>query len=63
MSNEAKKVRLRQVGSAIGATEIQRRTLRALGLRKRGAQREHTLSPAVKGMVDRVKFLLEIEEI
>jgi large subunit ribosomal protein L30 len=49
-------------GSYIGCTDPQRRTLRALGLRKHGDKREHDSSPAINGMVDAVKHLIAVEQ-
>lgn len=47
--------------SLIGAHKKDRATVRALGLRRRGDMRVLPDTPSVKGMVDRVEYLLEIE--
>ncbi|MCB1323922.1 MAG: 50S ribosomal protein L30 [Spirochaetales bacterium] len=48
--------------SAIGTKPAHRATVRALGLRKRGARREHVMTPAVAGMIKQVGYLLRVEE-
>ena len=59
MANGKLKVTLS--GSYVGATERQRRTLRALGLRKRDRAREHEASPVILGMIEVVKHLVSVE--
>ena len=59
MSQEKLKVTL--TGSYIGAKEPHKRTLRALGLRKREDSRVHDPSPAVLGMISAVKHLVTVE--
>ncbi len=58
-----KKVKITQVKSGIGRTKKQKDTLVALGFRRLNQSREVELSPAVEGMVDKVKHLLKIEEV
>lgn len=55
------KLKVTLTGSYIGAKEPQKRTLRALGLRKREDTRIHDSSPAVLGMIDAVKHLVTVE--
>ncbi len=64
MSKPASKgrIRIRQVKSEIGFPVRQRATLRGLGLRRIGAVREVEDSPAVRGMIDKVIHLVQIEE-
>lgn len=57
-----KKVTVTLEKSPIGRKPEHRATLRALGLRKRGAKRVHTLNPSVKGMIQQVGYLLKVEE-
>lgn len=59
---EAKEVTITLVKSPIGRIPAHRKTLRALGLRKRGSSRKHRLTPPVSGMVKQVEYLLKIEE-
>lgn len=47
--------------SLIGVRRDQRDTVRALGLRKRGDTRQIEASDAVRGMLDKVSYLLKIE--
>ena len=56
------KVKVTLVKSLIGRNPVHRKTLRALGLRKINASKDHTLTPPVKGMVDQVGYLLKIEK-
>ena len=56
-------VRILQKRSAIGAKIDQKRTLRALGLRRIGQSAEHTLNPALEGMIAKVRHLLEVENL
>ena len=53
------KITLRR--SLIGVPKQQRATVRALGLRKTGDTREVQDTPDVRGMVDKVAYLLTIE--
>ncbi len=59
----AKAVRITYVRSAIGYNESQKRTVQALGLRKLGETVEHANTPAIRGMVDRIGHLLEVEAV
>ncbi len=51
-----------QTKSAIGIKPKQRGTLRALGLRKIGARREHEDNAVVRGMINKVPHLVTVEE-
>lgn len=57
------RLKITQVRSRIGATQQQRKNLDALGLRKIRQSVEHDDSAIIKGMVERVKHLVVIEEI
>ncbi len=59
----SEKIRLTLTGSYIGCTQPQRRTLKALGLRKREQSREHETSAPIMGMVDVVKHLISVEPV
>jgi large subunit ribosomal protein L30 len=48
--------------SAIGYKEDQKRTIRALGLRRLGQTVVHSDSPSLRGMIRKVKHLLAVEE-
>ncbi len=58
-----KKIRVKQVKSRIGQTVRQKRTLDALGLRRMHQSNELEATPQVLGMVNKVKHLVEVEEI
>ena len=55
-------LRVRQVRSAVGFPRDQRATLRGLGLRRMNAVSELEDTPAVRGMVSKVRHLVRIEE-
>ena len=59
----AKKIKVKQIRSAIGRLENQKRTIRALGLRRIGHSVEHNDTPVVRGMVNRVKHLVQVEDV
>ena len=54
-------IKIKQVRSRIGAPKDQKRTLDALGLRKLNRVVEHDDNPAIRGMVNKVKHLVSIE--
>jgi len=56
-------LRVKYVRSAIGRNVRQKRTIRALGLRRLGDIVEHEDSGAVRGMVDKVSHLVQVEEV
>ncbi|MBP3455481.1 MAG: 50S ribosomal protein L30 [Alistipes sp.] len=56
-------LKITQVRSRIGASAQQRKNLDALGLRKINQSVEHSDSDIVKGMLERVKHLVKIEEV
>ncbi len=49
--------------SAIGYTQSQKGTIRALGLRKLNQVVEHDDNAVIRGMVHKVKHLVTVEEI
>jgi large subunit ribosomal protein L30 len=58
----AKKIRVTLVRSPIGYPEPQKRTVRALGLRRMHQTIEHVDTPALRGMITKVIHLVEVEE-
>lgn len=60
--NEVKKIKIRQVRSAIGTRREHREVLRSLGLRRIRHEVVREDTPAVRGMVTKVQYLLEIVE-
>ena len=57
-----KQVKITQVRSIIGRSERQKRTMRALGLRRIRHSVVHTATPQIRGMIARVQHLIEVEE-
>ena len=56
------KVKITQVRSQIGQSQTHRGTLRALGLGKIGRTVEHDESPALAGMLRKVRHLVKVEQ-
>ena len=57
-----KTVKVTQTGSAIGRHSSQRATLVGLGLNKMHKTRELEDTPSVRGMINKVKHLVKVEE-
>ena len=57
------KVKIKQVKSKINRPANQKKTLVALGIKKMHKVVEHEATPQVMGMIDKVKHLLEVEEV
>lgn len=55
-------IRIKQVKSGIKRPERQKRTLKALGLRKLNQVVEHEATPQIKGMVAKLAHLVEVVE-
>jgi large subunit ribosomal protein L30 len=55
-------IKIKQVRSRIRCPKTQKRTLDALGLRKMNRVVEHEATPAILGMVEKVKHLVFIEK-
>ncbi len=49
--------------SAIGYTERQKATVKALGFKRLYETIEHEDSPAIRGMVNKISHLLTVEEV
>lgn len=56
------KLRITWVKSVIGRREDQKRTVKALGLRRLGHTVELGDSPTVRGMINKVHHLVSVEE-
>ena len=56
------KLKLSQVRSQIGQSQRHRGTLRALGLGKIGRTAEHDDTPAIAGMLRKVRHLVKVED-
>ena len=59
---EGKKIRIRQVKSTIGTIRKHREVIKGLGLRGICHEVVRPDTPAVRGAVAKVQYLLEIEE-
>ncbi len=58
--SEKKTVKVKLVRSVIGTREDHRATVRGLGLRKLGSVRVLEDTPAVRGMINKVRYLVEV---
>ena len=58
-----KKLIIKQVRSAIGRKEDQKKTLVALGITKMGQTVEHDATPQIQGMCSKITHLLSVEEV
>jgi len=59
----AKKLKVKQIRSAIGRIENQKRTIKALGLGKLNKTVIHDDTPSIRGMIKTVIHLLDVEEV
>lgn len=57
------KLRITYKKSAIGYKKDQKGTIRALGFKKLNQVVEHDDSPTVRGMINKVSHLVEVEEV
>lgn len=57
------RIRIRQVKSAGGHPSDQQRTIRALGIRRMQQVVEHNDTPQIRGMVFKVRHLVQVEEV
>jgi len=57
-----KTLKITQVRSAIGLPKDQKATVRALGLKRMNDTVEQADTPAIRGMIFKVKHLVEVEE-
>jgi large subunit ribosomal protein L30 len=61
-SKKAKMLTLTLVKSPIGYSERQKGTVRALGLRRLNQTVTHEDTDVIRGMIDKVSHLLDVEE-
>ncbi len=61
VSKTGKRVRVTLVKSVIGTRQSHRATVRGLGLRRRHQTVELEDTPAVRGMINKVDYLLRVE--
>lgn len=57
------RLKITQIRSRIGSTQRQCRNLDALGLKRISASVEHDDSVIIRGMIERVKHLVRVEEV
>ncbi len=57
------KIKVTQRKSVIGSTHYQKKTMKALGLRRINHSVEKEVNPQIMGMVEKVRHLVLIEEI
>ena len=62
MSSE-QKLRIKWVKSSIGYSRRQKGTVRALGLRHLGDVVEQADTPVIRGMINKVSHLVQVEEV
>ena len=58
-----KTLKIIQIKSPIGYKQKAKTTLKALGLRRIHQSVEHVDSPAIRGMINRVNYLVKVEEV
>ena len=58
-----KKIKVTLIRSVIGRKEDQKRTVKALGLRKISSSRVHNDTPVIRGMVNKVSHLVKVEDV
>jgi large subunit ribosomal protein L30 len=59
----AKTLRITQVRSGIGLARDQRATVRALGIKRMHDTVDQADTPAIRGMIFKVRHLVKVEEI
>jgi large subunit ribosomal protein L30 len=59
----AKKLVVKLVRSPIGYKQDQKDTASSLGLRKLNSTVEHNDTPAIRGMINKISHLVEVEEV
>jgi large subunit ribosomal protein L30 len=57
------KIRIKLVKSIIGRSERQQATVRGLGLRKINSQVIAEKRPEILGMIRKIEFMLQVEEV
>lgn len=57
-----KKIKVKLIRGLAGKSYMEKRVISSLGLRKPNQVKEHTDSPSFRGMVKRVRHLIEVTE-
>ena len=63
MAKAGKKIKITQIRSRIGYKPKAKKTLDALGLRKMNRSVIKNDSPAIRGMIKKIEYLLKVEEV
>lgn len=63
MAQKTNKLKITQIRSGIDRPERQKRTIRALGIRKLHHTVVHDDTPQIRGMIHKVSHLVSVEEI
>lgn len=58
-----RKLKITQIRSTIGRIKKQKETIKALGIRELYQSVMHKDTPQIRGMIEKVKHLVEVEEI
>ena len=59
----AKELKIKLVKSTIGSKPLHRKNVQALGLRKLGQVVTKPDNPQIRGMIQKVRHLVEVEEV
>jgi large subunit ribosomal protein L30 len=57
------RIKVTLLHSVIGRKEDQKRTVKALGLRRISSSRIHNDTPVIRGMVNKVSHLVKVEDV
>lgn len=57
------RLKIKQTRSGVGRLGTQKRVLKALGLKHPGSIVEHEDTPTIRGMIDKVPHLIEVEVV
>ncbi|OGC76935.1 MAG: 50S ribosomal protein L30 [candidate division Zixibacteria bacterium RBG_16_40_9] len=58
-----KKLKIKQIKSAIGYSQREKNTIKALGIRKLQQEVIKPNNPQIQGMIGKVRHLLKVEEV
>ena len=59
----AGKLKIQQVRSVVGRIEKQRKAVRALGITRMYQTVEHKDTPQIRGMIQKIRHLIKVEEV
>ncbi len=57
------KLKVTQIRSTINRIESHKKIIKSLGLGKIGKSRIHNDTPSIRGMINKVAYLLKVEEL